>query len=211
MKTELDHLVVTAYDLAAGVAFVERTLGVRMQQGGEHKRMGTHNSLLRLGPRIYLEVIAVNPQAPRPARPRWFGLDTLTQNDPPRLAAWVARTDAIHAAVAASEVKRGQVEPMSRGDYNWMITIPADGSHPLNGAAPLLIQWDGAAHPADQLADSGCTLEYFEIASNHADELSNDLLAIDISEPRLIVNWKASVVTRLNATIRTSSGIRTLT
>jgi hypothetical protein len=39
--------------------------------------MGTHNRLLKLGEGFYLELIAIDPQAPPPGRPRWFGLDRL--------------------------------------------------------------------------------------------------------------------------------------
>ena len=42
----LDHLVVTAPVLAEGVAWVETTLGVKMEAGGQHPQMGTHNALL---------------------------------------------------------------------------------------------------------------------------------------------------------------------
>ncbi len=73
--SKLDHLAIVAPTLEEGVAYVEKTLGVPMAAGGKHPEMGTHNRLLRLGDDIYLEVIAVDPEAPRPERPRWFGLD----------------------------------------------------------------------------------------------------------------------------------------
>ena len=46
---------------------------------------------------------------------------------------------------------------MSRGHVNWHITIPKDGSLPLGGVAPTLIQWQ-EIHPADTLQDLGCSL-----------------------------------------------------
>ena len=46
---EIDHLVVTAPSLAEGVAFVEQRLQVKMQPGGRHEGMGTHNAVLRIG------------------------------------------------------------------------------------------------------------------------------------------------------------------
>ncbi|MEI7700760.1 MAG: VOC family protein, partial [Planctomycetia bacterium] len=47
LLTELDHLVVTAPDLGSGIEWVEHRLECRMQPGGRHPRMGTHNALVR--------------------------------------------------------------------------------------------------------------------------------------------------------------------
>lgn len=73
----LDHLVVAARDLDSGARWLERQLGVPLVPGGAHVLMGTHNRLLRLagGERLYLELIAIDPAAAPPSRPRWFGLD----------------------------------------------------------------------------------------------------------------------------------------
>jgi hypothetical protein len=157
-RSRLDHLVVTAASLAEGVDHVRRELGVDMQAGGEHARMGTHNCLLRLGEKLYLEVIAANPGVRRPDRPRWFELDEPESVRTPRLATWVARTDDIDAATAASPVSLGKAEPMSRGNFQWLITVPGDGRLPLQGIAPTLIHWPSKAHPADTLKECGCSL-----------------------------------------------------
>ena len=70
----IDHITVTAPTLEAGAAFVVQALGVAPQPGGEHPLMGTHNLLLKLSDTAFLEVIAVNPKATAPQRPRWFEL-----------------------------------------------------------------------------------------------------------------------------------------
>jgi hypothetical protein len=62
----LDHLAVVAPDLAEGVAHVRDCLGLGMPEGGRHREMGTRNHLLRLGEATFLEVIAVDPEAPVP-------------------------------------------------------------------------------------------------------------------------------------------------
>ena len=36
---------------------------------------------------------------------------------------------------------------MSRGENNWLITIPKDGSIPIVEGAPALIQWQVESHP----------------------------------------------------------------
>jgi len=160
----IDHLVVTAPSLAAGADYVEHLLGVAPQAGGEHVRMGTHNRLLKLGPALYLEIISINPDAPPPGRPRWFGLDSAGPE--PRLATWVGKTADIRAAPAAL----GKVEAMARGPYAWQLTIPADGRMPFDGVAPALIQWN-SVHPAERLAERGCSLLKLELRHPRAAEI----------------------------------------
>src|SRR5215472_2605564 len=71
----IDHLIYKAPDLAGAVADLEERLGVRAQAGGQHIGRGTHNALLALGPRTYLEIIASDPGQRAPSVPRPFGLD----------------------------------------------------------------------------------------------------------------------------------------
>ena len=158
-RSRPDHIIVTAASLQEGVDYVRLELGVAPQTGGEHVHMGTHNCLLKLGDNIYLEVIAANPAAPHPDRPRWFQLDEPESVKAPRLAAWVARCDYIHALAPAS---LGKIETLARGSFRWLITIPEDGKLPLQGLAPSLIEWRSETHPAQGLKDSGCSLVRFE-------------------------------------------------
>src|SRR5256885_16222455 len=104
----IDHLVIAASDLGVGADLVRRSLGVTPQPGGEHARMGTHNLVLKLGDSLYLEVIAPNPKSAQPGRPRWFELDDLMPDSPPRLATWAARTDDIRSTLAASSEPLGE-------------------------------------------------------------------------------------------------------
>ena len=101
MEIELDHLVIAARDLAEGAAWLESRLGVPMSGGGKHAAMGTHNRLLSLGPRCYIEVIAIDPEAPAPGRARWFDLDSPAMRERlaagPALVTWAVRSDDIEA------------------------------------------------------------------------------------------------------------------
>lgn len=145
-----DHLAVAAETLEAGAAFLAARLGVAPDPGGAHPRMGTHNRLLSLGPEAYLELIAIDPAAPPPDRPRWFGLDEF--RGAPRLVGWVARTTALHPAPGTS------LSAQSRGDLRWQIALPEDGRPMAGGALPMLIDWQGGTHPAERLPDRGLRL-----------------------------------------------------
>ncbi|WP_284154053.1 VOC family protein [Desulfofustis limnaeus] len=209
-RTFLDHIAVTALSLEAGNAFVTECLGVVPQAGGEHPRMGTHNSLLRLGDTTYLEVIAPNPAAPPPTRPRWFALDCLTPQSPPCLSAWVVRTPDIHATAAAASENLGVVESMSRGTLNWLITIPADGSIPLASGAPALIEWQAANHPAANLEDKGLSLAALEIIHPDPDRLTRLVSSLQLEAPVSVVPTASAATTRLIAHINTPQGMRVL-
>lgn len=159
MRCQIDHLVVTAPSLQGGADYVKAALGVAPGPGGAHPRMGTHNLLLRLDESAFLEVIAADPAAPHPGRPRWFGLDEAAARRAPRLAAWVARTDDLRAYPAEVLAECGAVETMTRGTREWLITIPADGRLPLGGALPMLIEWQQPRASAGVgLPAAGCAL-----------------------------------------------------
>lgn len=177
-RLELDHLVIAARTLAEGVAWCEAQFGLRPEAGGKHALMGTHNRVFALAapafPRAYLEIIAVDPDAPRPSHARWFDLDdalmqrALAQG--PRLVHWVARCDGIDATLGtlhAAGIDCGEARAAERatpqGLLRWRISVRADGRRPLVGAVPALIEWAGA-HPTDALPDSGVALQAMRVA-----------------------------------------------
>ena len=206
----IDHITITAASLAAGAELVWQMLGVKPQVGGEHPRMGTHNLLLRLGAALFLEVIAPNPAAPAPGRPRWFGLDNLRADAPPALSTWVVRTSNINASIAACPEALGPVEPMSRGALNWLITIPADGSVPVDGIAPALIEWQAASHPAARLEEHGLSLAKLEIFHPDPARVSRLLSAIGLVGPYCVSPLPAGSTPHLVAHIDTPQGLRVL-
>ena len=172
--------------------------------------MGTHNCFVRLGERVYLEVIATDPEAAHPGRPRWFQLDQPDSVRACRLATWVVRTDDIHAAVTASPVPLGNAESMSRGQLNWLITIPPDGSLPLAGVAPTLIQWPDETHPADTLQDTGCRLLRLEGFHPQSDAVSDMLKAIGFEGEFAVSPLSPGQPPHLVAHIQTPAGRRRL-
>ncbi|MGH4031770.1 VOC family protein [Actinomycetota bacterium Odt1-20B] len=146
---ELDHLVYATPDLQTTVADTHRRTGVRPVEGGRHLGLGTRNYLLGLGGRRYLEIVGPDPEQPAPARPRLFGIDSLTR---PALVTWAVRTDDIAALVAAARrdgYDPGDAEPMSRrtpeGELlSWSVAFTAPG------VLPFLIDWGSTAHPCDR-------------------------------------------------------------
>ncbi len=208
----IDHITITAPNLAVGAEFVRQTLGALPETGGEHPRMGTHNLLLRLGDAMFLEVIAPIPGAPRPERARWFALDRLAPDSPPRLSAWVVRTVDIHASASAagSFEMLGPVEPMSRGKLDWLITIPADGGLILDGVAPALIQWHAEPHPAARLRDFGLSLLELELFHSEPDRISALLKSIELQGPVSVSPLPMGGAPYLVAHINTPTGIRKL-
>lgn len=166
MSTEVDHLIVAADSLEAGAAWCEATLGVVPQPGGKHALMGTHNRLANLSspafPRCYLEIIAIDPEAPPPGRPRWFGLDGRAPGAP---ALWhvVARStqlDADRQALLDRGLDPGLPVAASRGDLRWRILLRPDGQ--VQPGLPTLIGWDGP-HPAERLPDQGLQLRALQL------------------------------------------------
>jgi Glyoxalase-like domain len=200
----LDHLAVTCGDLAQGAAHVENSLGVLLQPGGQHARYSTHNWLLSLGPGEYLEVIAPDPTAPKPKHPVWFGLGQATT---PRLGNWIVRVPDLAAALQTATPEAGEGVALERGDLKWCIAVPPDGTMPLGGAFPTLIEWQGtAAHPSTRLTDLGIRLTGLDISHPNAAYLS-ETIAQSLNDPR--IRFHAGPLS-LQATFSTPHGPRTL-
>ena len=174
-RCELDHIVIAANALEDGAAHLEEMLGIALPAGGKHPLMGTHNCLMQIGGGAFLELIAIDPNAPEADRPRWYALDdTQVQNriaKRPVLLTWVVRTDEIEDVAAASPIPTGPIEEGRRGDRVWQITIPEDGSMPEDGFFPTLIEWRDFEGPASDMTDLGCRLEALKIYHTEPDRL----------------------------------------
>ena len=165
-----DHIAVAAETLEDATAHVEITLGVPLQQGGAHAVFHTHNTLLGLADGLYLEAISIDPEAPTPARPRWFDLDQFS--GPPRLTNWICRCDDLDATLARLPGGFGAPVALQRGDLRWRMAVPRSGVLPYDNCAPALIEWLGDAHPAQRLTQQGCKLTSLQVQHPDAEALA---------------------------------------
>jgi Glyoxalase-like domain len=206
---ELDHIVIAAQNLDAGVRFIRDKLGVDIPPGGRHESMGTHNHVMRLGRGSFLEVIAIDPAGRTPDRPRWFDLDdpgmAARLREGPRLVAWVIRTTDIVAAVNAAAISLGTITPLRRDALSWRLTVPDDGHMPGGGTIPHIIEWDAGLRPWEQMADLGCSLAALTLADPDGDWLNEVLRSLG-AEALPSVKVVEGGPPRLSAKIVTPSG-----
>lgn len=203
---KLDHLVVAARTIEEGAAYVEAVLGVRLSPGGQHPHMGTHNLLLSLGPREYLEVIAIDPEASAPNHARWFDLDNF--NVAPRMTHWVCQTDDLDEAVAAAPAGSGRILELSRGELSWAMAVPDNGRLPFEAAMPALIEWEASSpHPAELLPDHGLRLSRLDVFHPDSNALIEAFPALRTLDH---VAVQPGPEKRLIASISTPEGLRVL-
>ena len=214
VNTCLDHIVIGAANLEQGVTYVREMLGIEIPPGGEHVHMGTHNHLMQLGNEIFLEVMAINPKAVAPNRPRWFGLDDpfvkAQLEHQPRLLTWVVNTADITLLQQQSTFNFGAIASMNRGDIEWLITVPADGSLPGAGMLPTLIEWRNYPHPSNRYPDLGCSLQRLEIYHPNLDWLKLILESIGAQECVELYSLSANVAPYMVAYVQTPSGVKQL-
>jgi hypothetical protein len=159
----VDHLVYATPDLDLGVNTIEGLLGVRATAGGQHPGLGTRNALIALGPATYLEIIGPDPDQPRLAQPRRFGIDDLKA---PQLVGWVAKgtqleqlvVNARNAGVGLGAVIAGSRKRPDGVVLSWRYTDP--GVVLENRLIPYFIDWGTSPHPAST-APRGATLVGF--------------------------------------------------
>jgi len=170
---ELDHLLYATPDVDATVAELETRFGVSFQGGGRHPGWGTRNRVLSLGDRRYLEVIGPDEAEPDVEGGPILGVDRL---DGARMAWWAVRPFLMPltcgefetVGFVPGEIMTGRRALDDGGELVWQITDPR--VRLLDGILPLVIDWEGAAHPG---ADpSGVTLKALRLEHPEGEELT---------------------------------------
>ena len=211
----LDHLVIATENLDQGVDYIRSVLGVEIPKGGFHQTMGTHNHIMQLGNEVYLELIAINPEAPVPRHPRWFGLDEQLMRQSirqqPRLITWMINTTDISLMESKASFSIGKVTELTRNNLRWQVGLSGDGRLLGSGLLPHIIQWHNKPHPANAMADLGCRLLSLDVFHNRKDWLKDQLISIDALDLVTLHELSDSESPFLSAQIETPLGKQILT
>lgn len=184
MENRIDHFTIGTSDLMTGQDALAKQLGVTIPNGSKHDAMSTHNCVCQAGNESFLELIAIDPQAPDPGRTRWFTLDDpATQTriaKRPRALCWVVNTTDLDAVVAASPIDLGEIVPFQRGERTWRLTVPRDGSLPEGGLVPAFIEWSSGPHPSTGQQDIGLRLDTIHLRHPQPNALRETLAALNV-------------------------------
>jgi hypothetical protein len=204
-RDAVDHLLLGAPDLDAGIAWFEARTGIRAAIGGVHPGAGTRNALASLGDQQYLEIIA-----PDPAQSAFnFQID-LRRLTSPRLVTWAAKTanvDTTAEAATAAGYKVFGPRDGSRARPDG-VTLRWRSVGVLAGFAeadvdpiPFFIQWAAdSKHPSSD-SPRGCRLSALEIHQSDPAKLQAALQTLGID-----AGVTKSATTRLRATLETPKG-----
>jgi hypothetical protein len=185
LLSQVDHLVFGTPDLATGIETIEKLVGVRATPGGQHRGEGTRNALISLGPTVYLEILAPDPEQPKPEKPRWLGIDDLAT---PKLVGWAARGDdlvqlariASGKGIGLGEVASGSRQNPQGVRLSWQFTNPH--ARLAAGLVPFFINWGSTPHPA-RTAASGALLIDFRAEHPDAGNVERMLSQLGVDLP----------------------------
>jgi hypothetical protein len=180
-QSAVDHILLGAPNLDAGMAAFEKATGVKPARGGTHPGRGTRNALVSLGNGTYLEIIAPQEQ-PDATTDMVKQLQALSS---PKLIAWAERVDAASArdALAREGFTLTESQPGSRvtpsgARLDW---TTFDIVTPHISAAPFFIEWGKTTTHPSITSPSGCTMAAFEVTDPNADALNRMLKATGMS------------------------------
>ena len=175
---QIDHVILGIDDLDRGVKAFEAATGVKPVYGGKHPG-GTHNALVSLGDGIYLEILAIQPDAT--VQGEFAGLKEVKALTP---IGWAVssedsaqlRSSLRAAGIAVSEPEDGSRTTPTGSTLSWQ-------SLALNESfaeAPFFIVWsEKTAHPSTT-SPSGCKLQQWQVASPRAKDLHQLRQAFDL-------------------------------
>lgn len=158
---QLDHILWACADLEEGVRRFETLTGVRARFGGVHASGVTHNALVALGPRCYLEILA--PTGPATAAEDEFSRLARSSSSP-RVVTYCLRSPVTLSELAARAARAGLSNLMVTSNgrttpdgvrLSWEWLAPKTDRFGL--AFPFFIDWRESPHPAQMLAAAAST------------------------------------------------------
>ena len=174
MTLRFDHFIYAGRDLDTLSKQFENLSGVLPAKGGRHPGLGTRNALASLGPDVYFELLAVDPEQSAALDGTMGGrIDQLTS---PRLLAYMLNGQSLerHQEVLARHGITADLFDASRTTpdgrtLKWRLLVPHD--NPFGDFVPKFIDWLDTTHPATTSVP-GCTFDSFEIGHPDADRLA---------------------------------------
>ena len=203
----VDHLLIGASSLEAGVSWLEERTGIRAAPGGSHPGLGTWNALASLGPGRYIEIIAPDPsQKDVPT----FYIPGLREFETPRLATWAAKDEQLTTLSHRLEAPMGAVGSRSgsrvRPDgqrLQWTLAFPSHRDHgAFDGLLPFLIEWESEETHPSLSTPPGLSLASLTIEHPLAASLEAALGRLGIE-----ATVTEAKTPRLGATIETPRGV----
>jgi hypothetical protein len=186
----LDHIVVICAELELGIAWFRELSGVTPVYGGAHATGRTHNALVGLGGRRYLEILAPLA-APSAEDDDWTRLAHATPV--PRVLTYCERPDRPLAELAAfgklhgwpnsDVVSNGRTTPDGvRLRWQWLSPRVDEFGY----AFPFFIDWLDSVHPSDSLrgraAGDAITLHRFAVGHPSPERLASVLAEVSAVE-----------------------------
>lgn len=150
---------------------------------GQHPGRGTHNALLSLGERCYLEIISPDPE--QDGGP-WA--EGIPDTDQPTLFYWAIAVPDLAALsrqlpnklTGGRSPKQGARTSPDLGEIRWSMLMPEQTVH--RAQLPFLLDWGDSRHPAE-VAPRGCSIASVAVQSPHANELQRIFKAMDFAQP----------------------------
>ena len=180
MNEFLDHIIWACDDLERGSRRFEALTGVTPRFGGAHASGLTHNALVRIGPRSYLEILAPTgpPTGPEDA---WSRLARTARE--PQVLTYCLRASGplTELARTAEELGAPKTEVLGNGrvtpegvKLHWQWVAPSFEHFGL--AFPFFIDWLDSPHPSSTAENPAhIQLKEFSIGHPQADELRRTL------------------------------------
>jgi len=207
MYEQIDHIVYAVNDLRAATAKFSNETGLKVFTGGLHPDQGTHNALIRIGDRTYLEFIAIDDKIEATHSHTWMGLDHLHDN---KITRWCLRSDNVERDAALLGIYKPELRKIIMGSreksdgtmLNWLMTtvLPA----PEVEVAPFLIDWKKSVHPTVGLP-LDCSIKSLRI-----EHTENQILTKLLSQLSCPSEVEASLVSSIRLSLDTPKGVYTI-